>query len=147
MSTKKKNHVQLPPELAEYSFHTKLGYVALKAFFRICKDWNCTIDEQCKLLGGIGLIQLEKFRSESARELDRKTLIRIRCFVMIYKSLVYKNGSISKANREIRIPLSGSVFVGKSPLNHILRNDMIGLMEVCKYFAGKLPDQIPVEAA
>lgn len=65
-----RSEVKLPPEIAAFDFHSKLGYAALKAFFRICQDWNTTVDEQMKLLK-VGLIELEKLRQLPPNSLKR----------------------------------------------------------------------------
>lgn len=136
-----KVRVQLPSEIEKFDFQSKLGYMALKAFFRISEEWNCTLDEQSKLLGGVGLIKLEEYRALPAAELDRKMLIRIRCFVMIYRATVAMHGSISKANREIRIARTGLPFKGRSPIRHIYAGGLMALMETCKFYSGELPRQ------
>ncbi|MBU2952206.1 DUF2384 domain-containing protein [Marinobacter sp. F3R08] len=131
--------VVLPPEIAKFDFHSKLGFVALKAFFRICSDWNTTIDEQMKLLN-VGLIELEDLRKTPATPLKREQLVRIRCFVLVYKSLVGKYSSIPRANREVRAPKSGQPFFGKSPLHLMLNGHLIGIATACKAISGEVPE-------
>ena len=135
----RKHRVRLPPEISGFDYKSKLGYVALKAFFRICNDWNTTIDEQMRLLN-VGLIQLEKLRKLPAEPLEREHLVRIRCFVLVYKTLVREHNSIPAANRDMRSPRSGNPFFGKSPLNVMLTGGIVGIATVCKAIAGEIPD-------
>ncbi len=134
-----KAEVKLPVEIAGFDFHSKLGYVALKAFFRICQDWNTTVDEQMKLLN-VGLIELEKLRQLPPNPLKRDQLIRIRCFVLVYKHVVGKYSSIPRANREVRAPQRGQPFFGKSPLHLMLNGGVIGIATACKAITGEVPE-------
>ncbi|KRW83701.1 hypothetical protein [Marinobacter sp. P4B1] len=132
----------LPPEISKFNFKSKLGYVALRAFFRICKDWNTTVDEQCRLLK-VGLIELERLRKLPPEPLDRDKLVRIRCFVLTYKAMVAEHGSVAKANREMRAPRRAQPFVGKTPLQLMLNGGIIGIASACKALAGEVPEIEP----
>jgi len=134
-----KNKVTLPPEISGFDFHSKLGYMALRAFFRICQDWNASVDEQMKLLN-VGLIELEELRKIPANPLKREQLVRIRCFVLVYRHVVGKYSSIPRANREVRAPQSGQPFFGRSPLHLMLNGGVIGIATACKAMTGEVPE-------
>lgn len=37
------------------------GHVALKGFFGICREWDCTQEEMMQLLGGVSRSTLAKY--------------------------------------------------------------------------------------
>ncbi len=38
------------------------GYVALKGFFNICREWGCSQEEMMQMLGGISRSTLSKYQ-------------------------------------------------------------------------------------
>jgi len=134
--------VKIPDEIKAFNFESKLGYVALRAFFRIFSDWNTTVDEQCRLLK-VGLIELERLRKLPPEPLPRDKLVRIRCFVLTYKAMGAHYGSVPKANREMRVARREDPFFGKTPLQVMLNGGVIGIASVCKAIAGEVPRMEP----
>lgn len=134
-----KRSLSLPPEIAKFDYHSQLGYVALRAFFKVCDDWNTTFAEQCKLLK-VGLIELEQLRKLPAKPLETEKLIRIRYYVLIYKETAKRAGSVDKAHREIRMARTGQPFLGKPPIHLMMNGGMDGIAAACKALTGRIPE-------
>ncbi|WP_166255892.1 hypothetical protein [Marinobacter salicampi] len=134
-----KRLASLPPNIAELDYQSQLGYVALRAFFQICEDWNTTVAEQCKLMR-VGLLELEQLRKLPARPLERETLIRIRCYVLIYKKTARRAGTVDKAQRELRLARTGHPFFGKSPIHLMMHGGKDGVADACMALTGRVPE-------
>ena len=134
-----KNTVHLPSEIESFDHKSKLGYLSLKAFFRICEDWEIGLPEQCKLLN-VGLIDLQPLRTLPAQHLSREQLVRVRCLVMIYKVLMRKHGSISEARGELRSSRDEAPFKGKTPLKLMLSEGVVGIADACNALTGGAPE-------
>lgn len=133
-------HTQnLPPEVRGLDYGYQLGYVALRAFFKICEDWQATPTEQGKLLR-IGLIELEQLRRSPATSLGREQLIRIRCLVMIYKDTLRRTGAVYRASNILRTPRAEKPFSGNSPFQLMINDGMVGIGSTCKALTGRVPD-------
>lgn len=131
-----------PPEpKAERSKTVSL--MAARAFFRIGKDWQCNESELTALIG-VGLIQLLSLRKqveeESITPLDRRTLIRIRCLVMLYKETAHRHGSIALARNDMRASRGGLPFMGQTPIQYMVRQGLKGIVETTRAVTGGLPD-------
>ena len=110
------------------------GRVALKAFFNITERWECTAQEQAKLLGDVARSTLYGYRRQPHRRLDRDTLERISAIMGIYKALhiLYPNPEI--ADSRPRRETSDLPFNGDSPLAFMLRGSLLHLIETRRYF-------------
>lgn len=113
------------------------GYVALKGFFNICREWGCTQEEMMQLLGGISRSTLAKYQKLPQIKLSRDTLERISYVMGIYKSLRVMYPTAERANRRIRLETSEVPFSGTSAIDFMTRGSMRHLMETRRYFDAK----------
>ena len=60
------------------------GHVALKGFFGICREWDCTQEEMMQMLGGVSRSTLAKYQKLPHVKLSRDTLERISYILGIY---------------------------------------------------------------
>lgn len=96
------------------------------------------------LMGNLGLIELINLRqcldNREPIELERRTLIRIRCLVMIYKTTIRRCKSADKACRDLRTSRDGQPFMGQSAIQYMTRNNGLnGILEVTQALTGQTP--------
>jgi len=113
------------------------GHVALKGFFNICCEWDCTQEEMMQLLGGVSRDTLVKYQTLPQAKLSQDTLERISYILGIYKSLRIMYPTAERANRRIRLETSEAPFAGTSALDFMARGSMKHLMEARRYFDAK----------
>ncbi|AOY87817.1 DUF2384 domain-containing protein [Marinobacter salinus] len=113
------------------------GHVALKGFFNICREWDCSQEEMMQMLGGISRSTLAKYQKLPYIKLSRDTLERISYILGIYKSLRVMYPTAERANRRIRLVTSEVPFSGTSPLDFMARGSMKHLMQARRYFDAK----------
>ena len=113
------------------------GYVALKGFFNICREWGCTQEEMMQLLGGVSRTTLSKYQKLPQVKLSRDTLERISYVMGIYKSLRVMYPTAERANRRIRLTTTEIPFSGTSAMDFMVRGSMKHLMQTRRYFDAK----------
>lgn len=135
---------QLPPEIAGFDPRSKVSHVALAAFNRICRDWQCTDDESLKLLGGLGLIDMIRIQGKADHlepfTLTDEQLYRIKCLVEIYRALANTLSSLNQMRRELRRSWPGTPFIGKSPLHHMTNTGSRGIVQTTRAIVGVAPE-------
>lgn len=113
------------------------GHVALKGFFNICREWDCTQEEMMQLLGGVSQGTLAEYQKLPHVKLSQDTLERISYILGIYKSLRVMYPTAERANRRVRLETSEVPFAGASALDFMARGSMKHLMEARRYFDAK----------
>lgn len=113
------------------------GHVALKGFFGICREWDCTQEEMMQLLGGVSRSTLAKYETLPHVTLSQDTLERISYILGIYKSLRAMYPTAERANRRVRLETSEPPFLGASALDFMARGSMKHLAETRRYFDAK----------
>jgi hypothetical protein len=113
------------------------GYVALKGFFNICREWGCTQEEMMQLLGGVSRSTLSKYQKLPQIKLSRDTLERISYVMGIYKSLRVMYPTAERANRRVRLTTTEIPFSGTSAMDFMTRGSMKHLMQTRRYFDAK----------
>ncbi|MFB2765066.1 antitoxin Xre-like helix-turn-helix domain-containing protein [Marinobacter shengliensis] len=113
------------------------GHVALKGFFNICREWDCTQEEMMQMLGGVSRSTLAKYQKVPHVKLSRDTLERISYILGIYKSLRVMYPTAERANLRIRLETSEPPFLGASALDFMALGSMKHLAETRRYFEAK----------
>ena len=113
------------------------GHVALKGFFGICREWDCTQKEMMQLLGGVSRSTLAKYETLPHVTLSQDTLERISYILGIYKSLRAMYPTAERANRRVRLETSEPPFLGASALDFMALGSMKHLAETRRYVDAK----------
>lgn len=113
------------------------GHVALKGFFGICREWDCTQEEMMQLLGSVSRDTLAQYQTLPHVKLSRDTLERISYILGIYESLRVMYPTTERANRRVRLETSEPPFLGSSALDFMAQGSMKHLMETRRYFDAK----------
>ena len=113
------------------------GHLALKGFFGICREWDCTQKEMMQLLGGVSRSTLAKYETLPHVMLSQDTLERISYILGVYKSLRVMYPTAERANRRIRLETSEPPFLGASALDFMAQGSMEHLAETRRYFDAK----------
>ena len=113
------------------------GHMALKGFFGICSEWECTQEEMMQMLGGVSRSTLPKYQKLPHVKLSRDTLERISYILGIYESLRVMYPTAERANRRVRLETSEPPFLGASALDFMAQGSMKHLMETRRYFDAK----------
>lgn len=124
-------------ETATLDREAEKGRVALKGFFGIANEWNCTTDEKIALLGGVSRTTLYKYAKLPRVRLPRDTLERISLILGIYKALQVLYPTHERANQRIRLATTELPFAGKSAMEFMAQGSMRHLMLVRQYFDAK----------
>ncbi len=112
----------------------KKGQVALKGFFRIADEWQCSTQEKIALLGGVSRSTLHKWGKLPQIRLQRDTMERISLIMGIYKALQVLYPTHERANRRIRLQTAEPPFGGKSAIEFMAQGSMRHLMLARRYF-------------
>ena len=113
------------------------GHVALKGFFGICSEWDCTQEEMMQMLGGVSQSTLTEYQKLPHIKLPPDTLERISYILGIYESLRVMYPTAERANRRIRLETSEPPYLGASALDFMAQGSMKHLMETRRYFDAK----------
>ena len=113
------------------------GHMALKGFFGICSEWECTQEEMMQMLGGVTQSTLTNYQKLPHVKLPRDTLERTSYILGIYKSLRVMYPTAERANRRVRLETSEPPFLGASALDFMAQGSMKHLMETRRYFDAK----------
>jgi hypothetical protein len=113
---------------------TEMSAAGLRAFFRIARDWDLTVDEQIILLGSPGRSTLFKWRqSPQSARLGRDTLERLSLLLGIYKALQILLPQPASADTWIKRPNSAPPFGGRRALDRMLAGNISDLVAVRQY--------------
>lgn len=110
----------------------KKNAIALKAFFGITHKWQLS-SEQEKVLLGVPLSTLYRWKHKKDGSLSHDTLERISYILGIYKALRILLPTETSANQWIHKPNSAPLFNGKSALNKLMQGRVIDLADVRRY--------------
>ncbi|WP_207308922.1 antitoxin Xre-like helix-turn-helix domain-containing protein [Marinobacter salicampi] len=110
------------------------GHVALKGFFSICAEWQCSAHEMTQLLGGVSRATLSQYQNLPYVKLPNETLERISYLLGIYKSLRSMYPTAERASRRMRLSTDDFPFVGESALQYMTRGTTETLALTRRYF-------------
>lgn len=113
------------------------GHIALKGFFGVCREWDCSDEEMKLLLGGIPKRTLDEYLKLPHLLLSPELLERISYILGIYKILraMYPNGE--RAGRRMRLSTSEPPFSGSSALEFMTSGSIQHLKQARQYFESK----------
>lgn len=111
---------------------------ALRAFFRIAREWQLTPTEQRQLLGGPSPSTVRRWRRSEVRMIGAESLERISHLMGIYEALNTLLPSPGRAARWLRAPNEAALFEGSSALQLLLDGRMADLQAVRRYLAAQL---------
>ncbi len=109
------------------------GRVALKAFFNITDAWQCSVEEQRRLLGDISKSTLYDYRKLPERLLPRDVMDRISYILGIYKALRILFPTEEQANAWVRKPNDAPLFNGQPAMTRMLAGSVVDLADVRRY--------------
>jgi len=110
------------------------GQVALKGFFKICREWGCSREEMAHILGGISNRILAKYETAPHLKLPQEHMERISYILGIYKATREMYPTAERANRRIRLETSEHPFSGCSAMDFMVKGSMENLVEARRYF-------------
>jgi hypothetical protein len=120
--------VQVFPDLSREEERRRLTVAGLKAFFRIMEHWEVVDEDARALLDGVsnGAYYQLKANPRTAKPLDKDRLTRISYLIGIFKALniLY---SPRLANQWMKLPNTNQIFGGRTPLDYILRGDILAM--------------------
>jgi hypothetical protein len=111
-----------------------MSAAGLRAFSRIAREWNLSVDEQLRLLGEPARSTFFSWRKNpEAAVLPRDTLERLSNLLGIYKSLQILFPDEASADAWIRKPNAAPPFGGQSALQRMLAGNVSDLNLVRRY--------------
>ncbi len=112
----------------------RMSAAGLRAFSRIAREWNLSVDEQLRLLGEPARSTFFSWRKNpEAAVLPRDTLERLSNLLGIYKSLQILFPDEASADAWIRKPNAAPPFGGQSALQRMLAGNVSDLNLVRRY--------------
>jgi len=105
----------------------------LRAFFKLASLWRLQVDEQILLLGRPSRSAFFEWKKHPERDLQPDTLERLSYLMGIYKALQILFSDPAIADEWVKQPADLHPFGGKSPLDYMLRGDVLALYEVRQY--------------
>jgi hypothetical protein len=111
----------------------RLSGPGLRTFFAVAAELRLPIDEQCRLLGGIGRSTCHKWRNDQKVILSRDQLERVSLVLGIYKALRLLFVDGSETLRWLKAGNTDLPFAGTSPLARMLRGSIDDLYAVRRY--------------
>ena len=117
-------------DLTNTAERERLSPSAIRAFLNICEKWALTEVQARALLGGIASSTFHAWKSDpESQKLSQDTLVRISLVIGIYKALhIYF--SKAWADRWIRLANRGALFLGRPPIDFMIRHGQPGMLEV-----------------
>lgn len=112
--------------------------VALKGFFNICLEWDCSREEMRKMLGGISESTLDNYKKLPEVRLPRDQMERISYVLGIYRSIREIYPTAERANRRMRLKDSAFPFSGCSAMDFMARGSLKHLIDTDRFFKAKL---------
>ena len=116
----------------------ELSGPALRAFLRIAKLWNLSVDEQMTLLGLTSRSTYFKWKKGGNLTLPKDTLERISYVLGIYKALQILLPDERAADAWIHKPNTAPPFSGQSALDRMLSGNVSDLYVVRQYLDAQL---------
>lgn len=99
----------------------RIGFVALKGFFGICEQWQCSREQMRLLLGGISEDEIDHYRRLPHQPLPQDVLLRVSYLLGIYSALqTIFSGDKNRVSKNLRRPQDGEPFNGASPLDFMV---------------------------
>lgn len=111
----------------------RLSGPGLRTFFAVADELQLGIDEQCRLLGGIGRSTCHKWRGDQRVVLGRDQLERVSLVLGIYKALRLLFVDGLEGLRWLKAANADLPFAGRSPLERMLRGSIEDLYAVRRY--------------
>lgn len=109
----------------------RLSPVAQKAVYRVLASWNCTDDEAARLLG----VEPDRWAAigdgDFQRSLNRDQLMRASYLIGIYSGL--RVFSDETAKRWPKLPNTGPLFLGKTPVEFMLEGGLDAMEKTRRY--------------
>ena len=119
--------------LDDVTERARLSGPGLRTFFAVADELGLSIDEQCRLLGGIGRSTCHKWRSNQKIILSRDQLERVSLVLGIYKALKLLLVDGSESLRWLKAANGDLPFAGASPLGFMLRGSIDDLYGLRRY--------------
>ena len=113
------------------------GHIALKGFFGICSEWDCSEEEIRLLLGGVLKRTLDDYLKLPHLMLSPEMLERISYILGIYKSLRAMYPNDERASRRMRLSTSEPPFSGLSAIEFMTSGSIQHLKQTRRYFESK----------
>jgi hypothetical protein len=111
----------------------RLSGPGLRTFFAVAEELHLSLEEQCRLLGGIGHSTCYKWRSNQKVTLSRDQLERVSLVLGIYKALRLLFVDGNETFRWLKAVNTDRPFAGESPLSRMLRGSIDDLYAVRRY--------------
>ena len=111
----------------------RLSGPALRAFFRIAKLWNLSVEEQMTLLGLTARSTFFKWKKNQDIVLPKDTLERISYILGVYKALQILLPNEQAADEWVKRPNAAPLFAGRSALDRMLSGQVADLFVVRQY--------------
>jgi uncharacterized protein (DUF2384 family) len=114
---------------------TRLGTAGLRAFFKVCDQWNLHNDQQIRLLGvpDTTFYAWKKKLDQSEFSISKDTLERISYILGIYKNLHTLFTDAEAADSWVQRPNAASIFNEKSAIDRMTEGNVADLYVVRKY--------------
>jgi hypothetical protein len=111
----------------------RMSPVAQKAVSRVFSSWNCSSEESSKLLG----VSFERWQEISKgsyeNDLNREQLLRASFLIGIFSGLQVFSGQT--ASLWPKLPNSGPLFLGRTPVEFMLDGGLAALEQVRDHVA------------
>jgi len=121
------------PEASRKLNRKELSGPALRAFLRIAKLWNLSVDEQMTLLGLTSRSTYFKWKKGDDITLPKDTLERVSYILGIYKALQILLPDERAADAWVHKPNAALPFAGQSALERMLSGNVSDLYVVRQY--------------
>lgn len=118
-----------PVDLRLESERERLSSAALRGFFSLVAKWHVKDDDARELLGGISRSAFYEWKNSPSRFLDVDQITRISFLIGIYKALHIIYGD-KLADEWVSLANTNVIFVGLTPLQHMLTGGLTGLQTV-----------------
>ena len=119
--------------LDDVAARARLSGPGLRTFFAVADELRLSIDEQCRLLGGVGRSTCHKWRNNQKVILSRDQLERVSLVLGIYKALKLLFVDGSETLRWLKAANTDLPFANASPLGRMLRGSIDDLYAVRRY--------------
>jgi hypothetical protein len=118
------------PDLSSPQEQKRLSASGLNAFFLIVEHWNLTGEETLLLLGEATAESLQEMKhNPETQTLNTDQMYRISYLIGVYKALNIAN-SADLANDWVRLPNTGVIFGGVSPLEYMIKGGIPAMRTV-----------------
>jgi uncharacterized protein (DUF2384 family) len=112
--------------------------IALKAFFKIADKWSLTPPEQMQLLGDIPSSTFYKYKeTPEGASIGTDMMDRLSYILGIYKDLQILFSNENSVNQWVKKPNSALPFNGRTALDVMCKEHVVGLYTVRQYLAAQ----------